>query len=89
MAPALSAAFMCGQVIAQVQWSETKEELEKLFARFVSDVVSKRASALHGTTDFVGARGNFNFYWIYGASRIVVGSCRWEAGARCPRRETS
>ena len=41
MAPALSAAFMCGQVIAQVQSSETKEELEKLFARFVSDVVSK------------------------------------------------
>ena len=41
MAPALSAAFMCGQVFWRVQSSETKEELEKLFARFVSDLVSK------------------------------------------------
>ena len=41
MAPALSAAFMCGQVFWRVQSSETKEELDKLFARFVSDLVSK------------------------------------------------
>ena len=41
MAPALSAAFMFGQVFLRVQSSETKEELDKLFARFLSDLVSK------------------------------------------------
>ena len=41
MPPAVSAAFMCGNVIAQVQSSEIKEELNTALGRFSDDLISK------------------------------------------------